>query len=81
MSRKKFTKTGSWFRLAPGDRAQLKAGCLDCLQSELERAVRGAVAQLVGSLARHELGNRGQGWPELMHLIMTKVRITIISVY
>ena len=51
--RKKFSKSHSWLKLAPGDRAQLKAGCLSCLLSEPERSVRTSVAQLTATVARY----------------------------
>jgi len=71
--RKKFTKPGSWFKFTQEDRNQLKAGCLSSLVTEQEKSVRSALAQLVGTLAKHELGQRGGGWPELLQLILAKV--------
>ena len=41
--------------------------------AEQEKSVRNAVAQLIGTLAKHELGQRGGGWPELLQLILAKV--------
>ena len=41
--------------------------------AEQEKSVRNALAQLVGTLAKHELGQRGGGWPELLQLILAKV--------
>ncbi len=72
--RKKFSKSGSWLKFSPGDRAQLKAGCLSCLMTEPERSVRLAVAQLVATLARHELrGQKDGGWPELFTFILERL--------
>ena len=60
--RKKFSKGGSWLKLSPGDRAQLKAGCLSCVQAEPERfgitayshPIRGKASQVTGqSLEQH----------------------------
>ena len=53
--RKKLSKAGSWLKFSPGDRDQLKAGCISCVQSEPEKSVRQAVAQLIATLAKHEL--------------------------
>lgn len=41
--------------------------------AEQEKSVRNALAQLIGTLAKHELGGKGGGWPELMQLILAKV--------
>ena len=41
--------------------------------AEQEKTVRNALAQLIGTLAKHELGQRGGGWPELLQLILSKV--------
>ena len=57
--RKKFSKSHSWLKLAAGDRAQLKAGCLSCLVSEPERSVRTSVAQLTATVARYSRQMRG----------------------
>lgn len=74
MLRKKFSKSGSWLKFSPSDRAQLKAGCLSCLMTEPERSVRLAVAQLVATLARHELrGQKDGGWPELFTFILERL--------
>ena len=77
--RKKFTKPGSWFKFTQEDRNQLKAGCLSSLVTEQEKSVRSALAQLVGTLAKHELGQRGGGWPELLQLILAKVNSEVGS--
>ena len=72
--RKKFSKSGSWLKFSLSDRAQLKAGCLSCLMTEPERSVRLAVAQLVATLARHELrGQKDGGWPELFTFILERL--------
>jgi len=71
--RKKFSKSGSWFKFSLADRSQLKSGCLASLVAEPEKTVRNALAQLIGTLARHELGQRGGGWPELLQLVLAKV--------
>ena len=71
--RKKFSKGGSWYKISKVDREQLKAGCLSCVQAEPERTVRLAVAQLVGTLARHELAKKGGGWSELFTFLLAKL--------
>ena len=72
--RKKFSKSGSWLKFSSADRAQLKAGCLSCLMTEAERTVRLAVAQLVATLAKHELrGQKEGGWPELFTFILQRL--------
>ena len=72
--RKKFSKSGSWLKFSASDRAQLKAGCLSCLMTEAERTVRLAVAQLVATLAKHELrGQKEGGWPELFTFILQRL--------
>ena len=71
--RKKFSKSGSWFKLPAQDRDRLKAGSLNCLVTEPEKLVRSAVAQLVGTLSKHELGSRGGGWQELFMFIMARL--------
>ena len=57
-------------------RNQLKSGCLSCILSDPERVVRTAVAQLIGTLARHELSSKGAasgGWPDLFTFIMARI--------
>ena len=71
--RKKFSKGGSWYKLSKADREQLKAGCLGCIQTEPEKMVRLAVAQLAGTLARHELAKKGGGWGELFTFLLAKL--------
>ena len=72
--RKKFSKSGSWLKFSLSDRAQLKAGCLSCLMVEPERTVRLAVAQLVATLAKHELRKKNDGgWPELFPFILERL--------
>jgi len=71
--RKKFSKSSSWMKFSQAERDQLKGGCLTSLEAEQEPSVRTALAQLVGTLAKHEMGAGVEGWPELMTLIQTKV--------
>ena len=71
--RKKLSKAGSWLKFSPGDRDQLKAGCISCVQSEPEKSVRQAMAQLIATLAKHELSKRGGGWPELFSFLLAKL--------
>lgn len=61
-------------KFSSADRNQLKDGCLSCLMSEPDRTVRTAVAQLVATLARHELGGKKDGgWPELFTFILARL--------
>jgi len=71
--RKKFSKSGSWFKFSQDDRNQLKTGCISSLVAEQDKTVSNALAQLIAMLAKHELSPRGAGWPELMQLILAKV--------
>ena len=71
--RKKFSKAGSWFKLPSQDRERLRAGSLNCLLSDPEKIVRTAVAQLVGTLTKHELTKKGTGWQELFLFLMTRL--------
>ena len=43
------------------------------MTTEPEASVRSAIIQLIGSIARHELGAGGAGWLQLMQLIQQKV--------
>ena len=54
--RKKFSKAGSWFKLTPADRDQLKSGCLSCIISEPERSVRSNTPKKTYLLTSKEIG-------------------------
>lgn len=69
--RKKFSKASSWLKFSKADRDQLKSGCLASFQAEQEKSVVSALAQLIGTLAKHEMG--AGSWPELTQLIQAKV--------
>lgn len=71
--RKKFYKPKSWLKHSKPERDLLKNGVLTSLLSEQEASVRLALIQLVGCLARHELGQGGGGWTELMELIQQRI--------
>ena len=71
--RKKFHKGKAWVKLKPEDREQVKAGLLQAIISEPEVSVRSAIIQLIGSIAKHELGTGGAGWIQLMQLIQQRV--------
>ena len=45
----------------------IKSGLLDALTRETETSVRNSAAQVVGSIAKHELGDKK--WPELLEFI------------
>jgi len=69
--RKKFSKSSAWLKLSASDRSTLKAGCLNSLVAEPERSVRNALAQLISTLAKHELSSGS--WPELLQMIQDKL--------
>ncbi len=63
--RKKLVRASAWGRLSPESRAALKEGCLNALVAEADKSVKMALAQLVSSLARHEIKPGSSSWPEL----------------
>jgi len=72
--RKKFAKSASWMKFSEADRTMLKTGCLTALENEPEAMVRNSLAQLVATLAKHEMSATGVvGWPELMTLVQGKL--------
>jgi len=72
--RKKFSKPSAWNKFSASDRNMLKSGCLSALETEADSTVRASLAQLVATLAKHEMASQGiTGWPEVMTLIQTKL--------
>ncbi len=72
--RKKLGKSNTWSGLPPGTRQLIKEGSLEALVRESERLVQRAIAQLVASLAKHELGSGVTGsWPGLSQFLESRL--------
>ncbi|XP_057376777.1 importin-4-like [Daphnia carinata] len=65
--RKRLAKYYHWEKLTLDFKHSIKSGLLDALTREPETSVRNAAAQVIASIAQHELADRK--WPELLTFI------------
>lgn len=65
--RKRFTKARYWSRLPVETRNSIKQGMIEALIKEPEKSVKNSIAQLIGTITKHEFP--AQSWPELLQCL------------
>ncbi|KAF6208061.1 hypothetical protein GE061_016511 [Apolygus lucorum] len=75
--KKSFSKQANWEHI-PGDtRKEIKAGILETLINEPEKLVKNSIAQLIGTLLKHEVpANR---WPEFSNFLQQSTTSSNVS--
>ncbi|XP_046413500.1 importin-4-like isoform X1 [Neodiprion fabricii] len=71
LMRKRLSKGKHWAKLSPEVKASFKDAMLKRLLNEQETSVRKSIAQLIGTVIKHELGNNG--WPEVLQFVQQSV--------
>lgn len=70
--RRKLCKKRQWSALSPENQLRIKQMMLHRLVLDPEKPVRTAVAELIGTLAKHELPQNS--WPELLQFVQENVK-------
>ncbi|KAG8238815.1 hypothetical protein J437_LFUL010529 [Ladona fulva] len=65
--RKRFSKSKNWLKVSAEVRNSMKEGILQALVNEQKQIVRNSVAQLIGTMLKHEFSR--YGWPELLQFL------------
>ncbi|XP_060832672.1 importin-4-like [Bombus pascuorum] len=65
--RKRYAKAKHWLKLPQHIRNEFKTVILQALVNEPEKMVKNAIAQLIGTIVKHELPNNG--WPEVLQFV------------
>ncbi|XP_050478214.1 importin-4-like isoform X1 [Bombus huntii] len=65
--RKRYAKGKHWLKLPQHIRNEFKTVILQALVNEPEKMVKNAIAQLIGTIVKHELPNNG--WPEVLQFV------------
>ncbi|KAH0534823.1 importin-4-like [Cotesia glomerata] len=69
--RKRYTKTKYWSKLPINIKNEVKSILLQGLVNEADKNTKTGIAQLIGTIVKHELPNNG--WPELFQFIQQLV--------
>ncbi|XP_033183456.1 importin-4 [Bombus vancouverensis nearcticus] len=65
--RKRYAKGKHWLKLPQHIRNEFKTVILQALVNEPEKMVKNAIAQLIGTIVKHELPNKE--WPEVLQFV------------
>ncbi|XP_017888011.1 importin-4-like [Ceratina calcarata] len=65
--RKRYSKGKHWTKLPQPVRTEFKILILQALTHEPEKYVKNSIAQLIGVIVKHEIGNNG--WPEVLQFV------------
>ncbi|XP_046390558.1 importin-4-like [Ischnura elegans] len=65
--RKRFSKTKNWTKVNVEVRNGIKQGILQALVNEPKQLVKNSIAQLIGTIVKHEFPR--QSWPELLQFL------------
>ncbi|XP_012279417.1 importin-4 [Orussus abietinus] len=69
--RKRYSKSKHWLKLPVNIRTEFKAVILQGLVNESEKSVKNSIAQLIGTIVKHELPNNS--WPEVLQFVQQLV--------